>query len=224
MRIHLCALLALSAAGPAGAHPVEASGGAVAARTAAVVPPTATAPAAYDLARRVLATGDHGSRPFAVVDKRAAQLVLFHADGRPAGSTPVLLGRDRGDATVPGVGERTQRQQLRPGDHTTPAGRFEARSGRNFGGEVVIWVDPDAAFAIHRLRPGASHALRQRLLSSPAAGAKRASAGCVVVPEGFFDGVVRPVLGRGPSVVYVMPENGAWQALWPALAAGTSGL
>lgn len=184
----------------------------------------AATPGAQQVATQVVATGDHGNRPFAVVDKRMARLVLFHADGRPAGSTPVLLGRDHGDVTAPGVGERTQQQRLRPGDRTTPAGRFVASAGRNHSGEAVIWVDPDAAFAIHRLRPGPSHAYRQRLLSSPAASDKRASAGCVVVPEAFFDDAVRPLLGRGPSVVYVMPENGAWRAYWPALAADPSGL
>lgn len=224
MRIPLCALLALCAAWQAQANPVAGSAAAVASGTPAFSPTAAASAAAHQVALRVLATGDHGSRPFAVVDKRAARLVLFHADGRPAGSTAVLLGRDRGDATVPGVGERTQRQQLRPGDRTTPAGRFDASGGRNHSGEAVIWVDHEAAFAIHRLRPGLSHQVRQRLLSSPAAADRRASAGCVVVPEAFFDGVVRPLLGHGPSVVYVLPEDGAWQALWPALAADASSL
>jgi hypothetical protein len=47
---------------------------------------------------------------------------------------------------------------------------------------------------------------------------KRISAGCVVVPESFYDGVIRPVLGTGPAVVYVMPEDSNWTQLWKNLA------
>ena len=36
----------------------------------------------------------------------------------------------------------------------------------------------------------------------------RRSLGCVVVPGAFYKRVVEPVLGRGKSITYVMPENG----------------
>ncbi len=162
----------------------------------------------WQLARRVLDTTDHAGAPYAIVDKRAAQLAVFHGDGRLAGSTAALLGSVYGDNTVAGVGERTQRGALQPGDATTPAGRFVSQPGHNHLGEEVVWVDLEAAFAIHRLRPGPSRANRARRLASPDADVKRVSHGCVVVSVAFFTRVVLPVLGRQPAVVYVLPESG----------------
>ena len=150
---------------------------------------------------------DSGGLPWAVVDKRNAVLQVFRADGTLAGQTVVLLGADRGDGSVPGVDERTQAGTLRPGDRTTPAGRFISQPGVNLAGEALVWVDYDAAFAIHPLRSGASQASRRQRLSSADPARRRASAGCVVVPPAFFDSVVRPVLGRGPAVVWVLREN-----------------
>jgi hypothetical protein len=164
--------------------------------------------AAAQLAEQVQQRADHDDRPYAIVDKRAAMLFVFHADGRLAGSSSVLLGRDRGDVSAPGVGERAQNGRLQPGDATTPAGRFVSTPGRNRDGDDVVWVDWSAAFAIHRLRAGAARADRERRLASPDPRGKRSSAGCVVVPVAFFDAVVTPLLGRGAAVVYVMPEAG----------------
>ena len=169
--------------------------------------------AARRMATQVLATGDHGQRPFAIVDKRAALMTLFNASGQVLGSSPVLLGSVVGDESVPGVGDRTQSGQLQPGDATTPAGRFQSTPGLNHTGEAVVWVDPDTAFAIHRLRPGAAQADRARRLAEYDPARKRVSAGCVVVPVAFYESVVHPVLGRQPGVVYVLPEHGDWTGL-----------
>jgi len=162
----------------------------------------------WQLARRVLHSADHAFRPFAIVDKRAALLVVFHADGQLAGSTAALLGSVYGDNNVAGVGDRTQRRALQPGDATTPAGRFISHPGHNHTGEEVVWVDLDAAFAIHRLRPGPAQAARAKRLASADPGHKRVSEGCVVVSISFFTRVVMPLLGRHQAVVYVLPEAG----------------
>lgn len=148
-----------------------------------------------------------GGLPWAVIDKTRAELRVFHADGALAGQTPVLLGADLGDHSVAGVGERTQSGLLRPGDRTTPSGRFVSRPGYNDHGEAVVWVDYDAAFAIHRLRRGPLQASRQERLGSADPLRRRVSAGCVVVPEVFFDRVVVPLLGRGPAIVVILPEE-----------------
>lgn len=158
-------------------------------------------------AQQVLASGDHRGLPFAVVDKHAARIVVLHGDGTPAGTAPVLLGSQRGDAALPGVGQRTQLGRLRPEDLTTPAGRFVSVPGTNHTGEAVVWIDHAAALAIHRLRPGAQQELRARALASPRSDDKRLSAGCVVVAASFYDAVVQPVLGAGRAVVYVLPEQ-----------------
>jgi hypothetical protein len=166
----------------------------------------------------VLRSGDAHGRPFAVVDKHAARLYVFHADGRLAGHTPALLGSAMGDHVVPGVSERTQAGTIRPEDKTTPAGRFEASPGRNAKGEGVVWVDYDSAFAIHRLRPGFAYSARASRLASWEAGGKRVSWGCVVVPVPFYEQVVERVLGQGRSVVYVMPETLPLRAVFRGFA------
>jgi hypothetical protein len=160
------------------------------------------------LAQRVRETADHALRPFAIVDKRAALLAVFDANGRLAGSTSALLGSAYGDGSAPGVGDRAQRGALQLGDATTPAGRFVTQPGHNHTGEAVVWVDLESAFAIHRLRPGPARIARARRLASSDPGQKRVSQGCVVVSEAFFNRVVMPLLGRQPAVVYVLPEHG----------------
>lgn len=185
-----------------------------------VVAASMVSQAVHDLAQRVLHTADHGRRPFAIVDKQAALLAVYRADGTLAAVSSALVGRDDGDLSVPGVGERTQTGQLRPGDATTPGGRFVSSPGKNRLGEAVIWVDFLAAFAIHRLRPGAAEHDRARRLASPNPRDKRVSAGCVVVPVAFYEAVVAPLLGRTEGIVYVLPESrqglADWHAEWDA--------
>lgn len=164
----------------------------------------------------IVASGDHLRRPFAVVDKQRAQLHVFDASGHLRGTSAVLLGQTRGDASAPNVGENTQNGHVPVHQRTTPAGRFVAEPGRNLQGEHVVWVDYDAAFAIHRLRPGASHAPRVARLATPTPDDNRASWGCVVVPVPFYTGVVTPWIGRRASVVYVLPEDGETADLVPA--------
>lgn len=166
----------------------------------------------------VAASGDPGGRAFAVVDKKGGQLHVFRADGTLAGSTPALLGAARGDHSAPGVG-RLKPEQIPPHDRTTPAGRFESQPGRNLEREHIIWVDYDTAIAIHRLRPGASYAPRRARLASGGGDDNRVSYGCIVVPEAFYDGVVRPVLGQGAGVVYVLPETLPPERVFAGMAA-----
>lgn len=161
-----------------------------------------------DLVAGVLALRDHDGRVFAIVDKQRAQLHVFDAMGRLWGSTAVLLGQARGDGSAPDVGRNTQDGHVPLHQRTMPAGRFVAAPGMNLQGETVVWVDYDAAFAIHRLRPGASQAPRLARLATPTPADNRASWGCVVVPVRFYLDVVAKLLGRGASVVYVLPEQG----------------
>lgn len=174
---------------------------------AAATPSTNTPTvAALAVARQVIASEDHGGLPFAVVDKKAAVLMVFLGNGQLVGSTPVLLGATMGDRAMPGVGARTQRGRLRKRDRVTTAGRFVSEPGRNLAGESVVWIDYESALAIHRLRPGPSQQHRAMSLASADPRARRVSAGCVVVPVAFYEAVVSPLLGRSRAVVYVMPE------------------
>ena len=210
-------VLVLCGLNPAQAQ--RAAGAGLGARPAASALPTLASPAVQDLARRVLGSADHGHRPFAIVDKQAALLAVYRADGTLAAVSAALLGRDIGDLSVPGVGDRAQTGHLRPGDATTPGGRFVSSPGRNRFGEAVVWVDFSAAFAIHRLRPGAAQPDRARRLASANPRDKRVSAGCVVVPAAFYLAVVEQVLGRSPATVYVLPESRQGQTAWAEAAA-----
>jgi hypothetical protein len=158
-----------------------------------------------------LASGDTRGRPFAVVDKKEARLFVFSASGRLVGAAPALLGLARGDDSAPGVGRKVSTGIPRQ-ERTTPAGRFDSEPGHNISGEAIVWIDYDAAVAIHRLRPAAPSERRPQRLASGTPADKRISLGCVVVEEAFYDQVVAPTLGRQRGVVYVLPETRDWRA------------
>lgn len=187
-------VFAVAAAAPAGAAPLT--------------------PQARELHDWVLKERDQQGRPFVIVDKKAARMYVFDAKGGLQGSSTVLLGQAAGDGIAPDVGEHTQQGFVPFEERTTPAGRFVAQPGRNISGEQVIWVDYNAAFAIHRLRPGHSKAERERRLASADPAQHRASLGCVVVPVRFYKDVVQRWLGTGGAVVYVMPEQGDARAMF----------
>jgi hypothetical protein len=156
---------------------------------------------------------DHGDQPFAIVDKKAARLYVFDADGHLRGAPNALLGQAPGDHSVPGVADGDV--NLIPlADRTTPAGRFASQPGRNLSGEAIVWFDYQAALAIHRVRPGASMAPRLARLATGSPADNRASLGCVVVTPAFYDAVVQPTLGEHRGVVYVLPETQPVQALF----------
>ncbi|HYF20902.1 MAG TPA: L,D-transpeptidase [Ramlibacter sp.] len=159
------------------------------------------------MAEWTLRNGDARGKPFVIVDKKAARLYAFNAQAQLVGATPVILGSTPGDHTVPGVGDRAQTGTLAANERTTPAGRFETHPGRNRDGEHVIWLDYEAAFAIHRLRPGRTQQVRAARLESSSPKERRLSLGCVVVPVQFYLDVVEPLLGRKRGVVYVLPER-----------------
>ena len=99
-----------------------------------------------------------------------------------------------------------------------PAGRFEARPGRNDKGEDIVWIDYAASLALHRLRPAPVQERRPARLDSPSPDDNRISAGCVIVPVAFYEGVVAPTLGSNRSVIYVLPETHSPRGMFEALA------
>ncbi len=180
----------------------------------ALIATQASADSRY-LGQWIQARDDSGGLPFAIVDKKQARLYVFDHRQTLVGSSTVLTGSMPGDESVPGVGQRAQSKRLAWGERTTPAGRFESQPGLNLNGEDIVWFDYEAALAIHRLRPDASHAARAQRLASATPDVNRASLGCVVVPVAFYERVVRPWLGARRGVVYVLPENRPVQAWWP---------
>jgi hypothetical protein len=144
--------------------------------------------------------------PFAVVDKRHAQLAVYDAQGRLAGVAPALLGSAHGERRFPDAVLKTTQGRLPTAERTTPAGHYATLPGVNSKGERVVWFDYANALAIHRLRAAAATERRPERLASPTPDDNRITLGCVVVDAAFFDNVVLPVLGRAPGIVVVLPE------------------
>ena len=172
---------------------------------------------ARSLVHWIARRADNEGLPFAIVDKKAARIHVFDRRGRLVGSSSALLGQAIGDDSAPEVGDHAQTGKVPIAERTTPAGRFVSEPGLNLHGEPVVWVDYAAAFAIHRLRPGASRGKREVRLASLAPADHRVSLGCVVVPEPFYKDVVQRLLGRSRAVVYVLPESRAVHEVFGAL-------
>lgn len=158
------------------------------------------------LAQWVMAGWDHNGRPFAILDKRQAQVLVFKPDGKLVASTPVLLGYAAGDDSVAGIGLRPI-AEVRPSERTTPAGRFVAQPGRNASHEDVLWVDYDAAVSMHRVRPTNPAERRLERLASPTPKDNRISYGCINMPVKFFEQTLWPTFGKQGGIVYVLPEK-----------------
>ena len=164
----------------------------------------------------VVASADHGQRPFALVDKSQATLYVFTPTGRLIGTSPVLLGLARGDDSEPGIGDKPI-AAIRPEERTTPAGRFAAQPGKNLGGDNVIWVDYDAAVSMHSVRATVASERRLQRLESPDPAEHRISYGCINVPAAFFAGVAWPSFAQAGGMIYVLPETRPLADVFPAL-------
>lgn len=171
-------------------------------------------PAARLLAQWVVHTGDNQQQPFALVDKVDARLLIFDAQGRLIGHSPILLGHAAGDRSAPGIGDKPV-DAIPEHERTTPAGRFVAQSGRNARGEQVVWVDYHAAVSMHPVLTTQPEQRRLQRLQDPDARQRRISAGCINVPTDFFDQTLWPALGGRPAVVYVLPEVEPLSAFFP---------
>lgn len=164
-----------------------------------------TAPA-RQVAAWAVQSHDHLGRPFVIVDKARARVMVFDAQGQLTASSPVLLGAARGDHSVPGIGQRKIADIL-PHERTTPAGRFVAEPGRNAQGEDIVWVDYDAAVSMHRVRATNPKERRVERLASTTVADNRISYGCINVPVGFYEHHIRPVFTKARGIVYVLPET-----------------
>ena len=161
---------------------------------------------AGDTAQWVLASGDNRGMPFAIVDKIAASVFVFGADGQLRGAAPALLGLAPGDVAVPGIGDRAM-SRIRPEERTTPAGRFIASMGRNTRGREILWVDYVNAISMHPVIEASPYERRAERLATPTPLDNRISYGCINVPPAFFNDVVARSFSGTSGVVYVLPET-----------------
>ena len=161
-----------------------------------------------DDAAKVLAwierSGDNAGLPFLIIDKVQAKVFAFYSDGRLRGVAPALLGMAYGDTTVTGIGDR-ELSNIKPEERTTPAGRFVAALGRDLDKEV-LWIDYGAAVSLHRVITSNPKERRLQRLATATPLDNRISYGCINVPAGYFDGIIRPTFGGTHGIVYVLPE------------------
>jgi hypothetical protein len=147
---------------------------------------------------------DNRGLPFIVIDKVAAKVFVFDAQGVILGAAPALLGLGRGDDSIPGIGQR-KLATIRPEERTTPAGRFEAALGNDFD-QDILWVDYETSLSLHRVIVGKAADRRHARLASPTPSDNRISYGCINVPARFYDDVVAPAFKGTVGIVYILPE------------------
>ena len=168
---------------------------------------------ARETANWVLESRDNHALPFVVIDKVSAKVFAFDATGGLRGAAPALLGLARGDDSVPGIGQR-KLATITPAERTTPAGRFQASLGRDFE-QDILWIDYDAALSLHRVVVGRRIDDRAGRLASATSADNRISYGCVNVPPGFYDAVIKPLFTGTVGIVYILPETKPLRGVFP---------
>lgn len=166
-----------------------------------------------ELAGWVVATKDSQGYPFAVMDKAAAQILVFGGDGRLRGAAPALFGSAAGDHTAPGIAGLALREI--PGrDRTTPAGRFVGGFGPSIDAGRVLWVDYDSAVSIHPTATGVPAERRVERLASPSPDDNRITHGCINVAPEFYERIIGPTFERG-GVFYILPDAAPMAETFP---------
>jgi len=161
---------------------------------------------ARQVADWVVDSDDNGDMPFVIVDKLHSRVFVFDGQALLRGAAPALLGLAQGDESAPGIGSRKM-SAIRPHERTTPAGRFLASMERSLHGDKILWVDYDAAIALHRVIATAPRERRLQRLDSLTPSDRRITYGCINVPVKFFDNIVVPAFKAGKGIVYVLPET-----------------
>jgi hypothetical protein len=164
----------------------------------------------------IMASGDNRDLPFIVIDKTAAEVFVYGADGELKSAGAALLGLATGDNSTPGVGDR-ELSDIAPEDRTTPAGRFLAGFGPSGEGKKVLWVDYATAISMHPVITTHPAEKRPQRLKSPTPDDNRITFGCINVSASFYKKVVLPTVGDGNAVVYILPETMPVEEAFPAM-------
>ena len=164
-------------------------------------------PAAIEVAAWAKSTGDHGGRPFMILDKTAAAVFLYDGNGELLGLAPVLIGSAIGDDSAPGIGNR-ELHEIRPEERTTPAGRFVTTLGPALGKyRRVLWVSHELSVAMHPVLTASPREQRKVRLASPSPDDNRITYGCINVSADFYRKVVEPLFAETTGITYVLPES-----------------
>ncbi|BDU16687.1 hypothetical protein [Lysobacter auxotrophicus] len=166
-----------------------------------------------ELAGWVVASRDSEGYPFAIIDKAAAQILVFGGDGRLRGAAPGLFGSAIGDHSAPGVAGLALREI--PGrDRTTPAGRFVGGYGPSTDAGRVLWVDYDSSVSMHPTATGVPAERRPERLASPTPDDNRVTHGCINVTPEFYEQIIRPTF-EGGGVFYILPDTASLADTFP---------
>ncbi|WP_305805193.1 hypothetical protein [Stenotrophomonas sp. YIM B06876] len=166
-----------------------------------------------ELAGWVVATRDSEGYPFAIMDKAAAQILVFGPDGRLRGAAPGLFGSAVGDHSAPGIAGLALGEI--PGkDRTTPAGRFVGGFGPSIDAGRVLWVDYDSSVSMHPTATGVPAERRAERLASPSPDDNRITHGCINVSPEFYEQIVRPTFEQG-GVFYILPDTASLAETFP---------
>ena len=208
--IPLVFALALAGVGVASAEEADAPS----ASTFDQLPPGQdVSPTVIELAGWVVATGDTEGYPFAIIDKDAAQVLVFDGDGRLRGAAPGLFGSAVGDHSAPGIAGLALGEI--PGrDRTTPAGRFVGGYGPSIDAGRVLWVDHESAVSMHPTATGVPAERRPERLASPTPDDNRVTHGCINVSPEFYEQIVSPTFERG-GVFYILPDEASLAETFP---------
>lgn len=174
-----------------------------------------------ELAGWVVASKDSQGYPFAIMDKAAAQVLVFDGEGKLRGAAPALFGSAKGDHTAPGIAGLALRAI--PGrDRTTPAGRFIGGYGPSIDAGRVLWVDYDSGVALHPITTGVPAEKRAERLASASADDNRVTHGCINISPTFYEQIVRTTFERG-GVFYVLPDKASIEETFPEFAHSRAG-
>jgi hypothetical protein len=154
----------------------------------------------------IMETGDNQSAPYLIIDKAHAQLLVFHSDGKLAGTTPVLLGLAVGDKLARDTQQHTL-AKIKPADRITPAGRFPMEFGHDLHGQDIFWIDYEASISLHRIFEGNAKERRRERMQTTSSADNRISFGCINVSKEFYEKTLRHVFSKSLGFAYIMPED-----------------
>ncbi|MFN3667841.1 MAG: L,D-transpeptidase [Brevundimonas sp.] len=169
----------------------------------------------------VIRSGDNQGLPFIIVDKKDARVFVFDGGATLRGVSTALLGLAVGDESAPGVGDRPL-SAIPPEQRTTAAGRFVAALGPDLTGHDVLWIDYEAALALHRVVESGTRQHRLERLAAPSVLSRRVTFGCINVPAEFYEDVVRPQFRGTLGIVYILPETRTVLEVFPGQGAARS--